>query len=398
MFPWLILALSVARPCSSVEGRSGEARLAVAIGGSKQIQGHMRHIATAIDKNVPFPYAEARFEPSKSFKLDSIKDTERRCLYLRQVMSPDTVTDTINIVPNLDQDDEVTGETAAQIDITSSTTKINTARLGWNKEQATEVGTSATAEAETNLLLGSGSVSATVYGSQRWVNGQTGDKTEESQIRHQVTKKRTCPPFHICRVVTWTYTRTLGASCTLLPIFDLSCSMTPGGFPTMILLPGQRVQPYSGNISVALSFDLESITQQFYNVPPAEPPSTGWRWFGGKYALGWPRPQVSGVWMHSRRLSSRYESPCTFTYALRWSDGKPVRAQALISEPLDEPDTPGQVKKASGASKPLPRAVSSTGPGTGHVHVDMIRDDLPAFISVLEKTAFNGFSRHSVRD
>ncbi|PHH59374.1 hypothetical protein CDD81_3333 [Ophiocordyceps australis] len=310
MLLWTAICFSTSCACSLVLPRAslGNVDLAKLIHDTPQVAGHKENIIQAVKNDVPF--TESRLTVGQASAMKYVKETQRKCFYVRRVMDPESIETEVDVVANVDQPDEVTGEYEVPISISSSTATVNMERLGWNKEVMDESGGSASASAYVGLGMFASSVSATVFGSQRWSDGQSGDTMKQREYRLDVTKVRTCPPFSICRVVTWTYTRKLSGDCFILPILDTQC-----------IDRGQT----KGNTSLRLYFGcppIDDLIDQFFD-----------------YKILWTNkfgPSLHGVTMHVPETVRRnkYQAKCTFSHALRWDDGTPVRAQALITEPL----------------------------------------------------------------
>jgi hypothetical protein len=137
-----------------------------------------------------------------------------------------------------------------------------------------------------------------------------------------MTSKRTCPRNSICRIVTWTYVRTISGTCFLTPYLDAKC--LDGGKDKYSLGLFPFCQPLAGVASQFFDFDQDKIKAQA---------SPG---FG---------PDLQGIKMHKPELvrTNKHEENCTFSYALRMENGDPVKAQAIIIEPLDSQPEPPEV-------------------------------------------------------
>ncbi|EJP60794.1 uncharacterized protein BBA_10262 [Beauveria bassiana ARSEF 2860] len=328
MMLWTALSFSAAVAHGAIIPRqgSGDINLAALIRNAPQVQRHQKSIQGALNKGLP--YSEGLLEASKSLvKLDGLKEEERKCLYLRNTVKQDGFQSYMDINPHSDAPDVVTGDKEKKIEITTSTAVVDVERLGWNKEVATEIGGSATIEASAGIGVFSASLSATVYGNQRTSEGQNGEASKQTEFRQDVRREEVCPPNSICRIVTWTYTRTIKGKCFLNPYYDEQCATgnkrkgkySLGLFPTC--------QPLQGVATQFFDFDYDNY----------------------KSASGFG-PENQGLKMHKPEIvkANKYDEDCTFTYALRDENGTPVKATANIIE--TEPDS--SVKKSAVTKTP----------------------------------------------
>ncbi|KAM3516279.1 hypothetical protein MY11210_000038 [Beauveria gryllotalpidicola] len=317
MMRWTTLSFSAAVAHGSIIPRqaSGDINLAALILNAPEVQRHQKSIQRALNKGLP--YSEGLLEASKSLvKLDGLKKDERKCLYLRNSVKQDGFQSYMDINPHPDAPDVVTSAKEKKIEITTSTAKVDVEKLGWNKEVATEIGGSATVQVSGGIGEFSASLSATVYGNQRTAGGQNGEASKQTEFRQDVRRVEICPPNSICRIVTWTYTRTIKGSCFLTPYFDEQCSTgnkrkgkySLGLFPTC--------QPLQGVATQFFDFDYDN--------------------YKSAYGFG---PETHGLKMHKPAMikANKYDEDCTFTYALRDENGIPVKATANIIE--TEPDS-----------------------------------------------------------
>ncbi|OAR05843.1 hypothetical protein LLEC1_04270 [Akanthomyces lecanii] len=331
MMLWTTLSFSAAVAHGAIlpRQRAGDINMAALIRNAPEVQRHQKSIQRALNKGLP--YSEGLLEASKSLvKLDGLKEEERKCLYLRNTVKQDAFQSYMDINPHPDAPDVVTGGKEKKIEITTSTAVVDFEKLGWNKEVATETGSSATIEASAGFAGFSASLSATVYGNQRTSGGQNGEASKQNEFRQDVRREEVCPPNSICRIVTWTYTRTIKGECFLNPYYDEQCA-TRGkkkGKYSLGLFP--TCQPLQGVASQFFDFDHENY----------------------KSASGFG-PENQGLKMHKPEIvkTNKYDEDCTFTYALRDENGIPVKATANIIE--TEPDS--SVKRS--AVTETPRAV-----------------------------------------
>ncbi|KAK2598159.1 hypothetical protein QQS21_005710 [Conoideocrella luteorostrata] len=328
---WMALCFSVASAYGSIIlPRAPDGSLAALIRNSPQVRGHMKSIIAAMDKlNAEgLPYSEGPLQDFKSVDLDKVAEEKRKCLRLRNSVRPEGFQAIIDINPHADYPDQISGDEPESIEITTSLAKVDNERLGWNKEVSTEIGGSATAEASGGFGPFSASLSATVFGNQRSMSGKNGESSKQTEYRNDIKVTKICKRNSICRVVTWTYTRTIMGRCFLMPYQDLECW-------------GPRIP---GNISLGVylhdTSSLETVAKQFFEVQ--KPFNSAVDNIGAGFT-------VQGIQMHSPDfVKAKYEENCSFSYPLRMENGDPVRAQALITEPLDttEKSPVQQVPKA----------------------------------------------------
>ncbi|KAM3442128.1 hypothetical protein MY4824_001140 [Beauveria thailandica] len=322
MMLWTALSLSAAVAHGAIIPRqgSGDINLAALIRNAPEVQRHQRSILRALNKGLP--YSEGLLENSNSLvKLDGLKENERKCLYLRNSVKEDGFQSYVDINPHPDAPDVSTGAAEKRIDITTSTAVVDVERLGWNKEVATEIGGSATAEASGGIGVFSASLSATVYGNQRTSGGQNGEASTQREFRQDVRREEVCPPNSVCRIVTWTYTRTIKGKCFLTPYFDEQCSTGD-----------KRKAKYSLGLFPGCE-PLARVARQFFTFD-----DDNYR-YGRGFGL-----DMQGLKMHKEAIvaANKYDEDCTFTYALRDENGTPVKAMANIIET----DTESSIKKS----------------------------------------------------
>ncbi|OAA36442.1 hypothetical protein NOR_07521 [Metarhizium rileyi] len=311
---WAVLSLSAVFTNGIVlsRARSDVIDLAALISQSREVRGHKKNILGGLQDGLP--YSEGPLASSKAVQLDPVRENERKCITLRNFVKPQGYKSVIDVVPHIDHPDQLTGKDEVPIEITQSVAVIDGSRLGWNRESSTEAGISVTAEAAAGIGAFSASLSSTVFGNQRWTDGQNGEQTAEKEFRNELQTTRKCPPHSICRVVTWTYTRTITGTCFLAPFLDMQC-IDPGrtGKYSLGLFPS--CEPAAGVASQFFAFDYDR-----------DMTASG---FG---------PDLQGVKMHRPEAVKRnkYEETCSFSYVLRWPQGDPVRAQAVLAVPLDD--------------------------------------------------------------
>ncbi|OAA41147.1 hypothetical protein BBO_05683 [Beauveria brongniartii RCEF 3172] len=339
MMLWTALSFSAAVAHGAIIPRqgSGGINLAALIRNAPEIQFHQRSIQKALTKGLP--YSEGLLENSKGLvKLDGLKEDERKCLYLRNSVKEDGFQSYMDINPHPDAPDVVTGKTEKKIEITTSTAVVDVERLGWNKEVATEIGGSATVEASGGIGVFSASLSATVYGNQRTAAGQNGETSKQTEFRQDIRREEVCPPHSICRIVTWTFTRTIKGKCSLTPYFDEKCSTGD-----------KRKSKYSLGLFPGCE-PLTRVARQFFTFDEDNYRS----------ALGFGA-DFQGLKMHKPAMiaANKYEEDCTFTYAIRDENGTPVKGMANIIE--TETDSSVQKSPVTKTPKAMEWFVSDEG-------------------------------------
>lgn len=315
MMLWTMLSVSAASAYGAVMPRDTFFDLAAVIRNDKKVQGGLKSTERGIVDGAL--YSEIPLKDSK-IKLDNVLEDERRCLYIHNFVKSESAS--LDINPNSDYPDRISGGEAIPLEITTSVAKINSERLGWNKEKSTEVGGSATIEASVGVGVFSSFLSATVYGNQRTTGGQNGESSKQTEWTYSVKSTENCPANSICRIVTWTYIRTIKGTCSLTPYVDSKClgrgdsKLSLGLFPTC---PAVR--------SIALDF-FNFNYDNIHGELSAGPVSDG---------ITMQRPE----YVHGLKQTTK----CSFSYALRTKDGEPVKAQALLTESLADTEK-SQVK------------------------------------------------------
>ncbi|KAM3466809.1 hypothetical protein NHJ6243_000550 [Beauveria neobassiana] len=312
MMLWTTLSFSAVVAHGSIIPRqnAGGLNWAALIRNAPEVQRHQKSIQRALNKGLP--YSEGLLEASDNLvKLDGLSEKERKCMYLRNNIKEDGFQSYMDINPHPDAPDQITGPVERKIEITTSTAVVDVSRLGWNKEVATEIGGSATAEASGGIGVFSASLSATVYGNQRTSGGQNGEASKQTEFRQDVRREEVCPPNSICRIMTWTYTRTIKGKCFLTPYFDEKC-----------YTGDKRKGKYSLGLFPSCP-PLEGVATQFFDF----------NYDNYKSAAGFG-PDNQGLKMHKPGMikANKYDEDCTFTYALRDENGIPVKASANIIE------------------------------------------------------------------
>ncbi|KZZ89415.1 hypothetical protein AAL_07714 [Moelleriella libera RCEF 2490] len=325
---WTALSLAAAGVQGAMIPRAqkapGSLSLADLVRDSYEVRGHMKQITDKIDPKV-LPFAEARLknlkqvntlqEVLKEVQLDKQEEKKRDCFFLRNMMNPQGVKVSMDITAYADRPDHVNGgDQDESWEITQSVAKIDTERIGWSTDQSSEVGGSVSAGGSAGIGPFQASLEATVYGNTRAATGKNGEASNSGESKQDTKWTKPCPKKSTCRVVTWTYTRKISGTCLLVPIGDKTC-----------LTPNEK----GGNFSLATDFTYKDLSSAFF-VQAVKQAKSG--------------PQWQDLKMHDvSSIDSKFTSPCSFSYVLRLENGEPVRAQALISEPL-----PRDVPKAVG--------------------------------------------------
>lgn len=351
MVPWASLFLAITCVYGLVMPRAGQGDvdLAMLIRDTEQVRGHRDNVLGALHKHLP--YSEG---PLKTSKLETVKNSG--CFTMRRVVKPHSYQSTLDVVPTFDLPyDTVTGVYEESVTITSSTAKIDTARLGWNKEKSSETGGSVKAGVSAGASAGLGffesHMTTTVYENESWTEDKTGKKAMQSEFRTELTETKKCPPHSICRAVTWTYTRTISGTCYILPLLDTRCAM-----------PDSEMARF-GNTSLGLYPDcspISDIASQFFEFSsPRAAPGFG--------------PDLQGVKMHRPEAVSRniFEAPCSFSHPLRWGNGNLVKAQAFVSFPI-----------VTGAQLPTPLQAITSADG---VNSTPVNQQIPNAVEWVEK-------------
>lgn len=307
MLFWTTLSVSAACAYGSVLPRAAYFDLAAVVLNDPAGRDLLESTKSKIVDNGVL-YSEGPLGDSKEADLDNVLEEERKCLYLHNsVKSEET---SLDINPHADYPDRISRDNPLPLKITTSKAVIDTERLGWNKEKSTEIGASVTADTSVNAGFFSASLSATVYGNQRTTGGENGESSKQTEWSYTVESNEECPPNSICRIVTWTYIRTIKGTCSLIPNVDTQClghsegaKLSLGLFPTCPALKSTALEFFKFN---------DDKTQ-------------------GELSAG---PVVEGVKMHRPEYIQglKHERKCSFSYALRTKEGDPVKSQALIIE------------------------------------------------------------------
>ncbi|KAG8416760.1 hypothetical protein J3459_013666 [Metarhizium acridum] len=300
------------------------------IRNTPEVQAHMASTTKGLLKILP--YSEGLLkdsllkDPKAKDILKKLPESDLKCLFVRNSMQEDGSTSTldINALANVDV---VTGDKEQPFHVSKSTARTDSQRLGWNKESSDEVGASVTGELSAGFLTWSASLSTTVYGNMRTTSGTNGEASTQNDYETTVDVTLTCPPKSICRYVTWTYMRTIRGTCTLTPYYKAQCANE------------KNRNLYSLGLMTHCS-PAEEIAQKFYSFTTYIKELSGYG------------PELQGIKMPKPDIAlPKYEQKCSFSYALRYGDGRPVSASANIIEKSPDPNA----KKIKVAS--IPKAI-----------------------------------------
>ncbi|KID89576.1 hypothetical protein MGU_03623 [Metarhizium guizhouense ARSEF 977] len=333
---WAAVFFLAASVCGSIITRdSHDISLAKLIGNNEIIRAHKENILRGMSDDI-LPYEEGLLQETQ--RLNYFPKQERECVYLRKFMNPQGLQSNIDISPHADYPDQITGEEARTIKVHTSTAKITGKTLGWNKEESRDLGGSVTLDNSLNFGVWKASLSVTAYGNWQTRNGESGESSEQTEYKSDIKFTARCPPYSICRVVTWTYTRIFTGTCFLLPYLDGKCLGGEPGKYSVGLFPS--CDPVWKLAFPFLDYDLREMRD-----------SSPWP------ALG---PDLQGVKMPRPGTFSgnKKEGNCTFSYALKWEDGSPVRGQALIidTRPRPVPEAIEWIKDDDGTACRLAKA------------------------------------------
>lgn len=315
---WAALPLSAAVYGSAVPRQNtqntGDINLAEIIRDAPEVQAHMKSTMRHLGK--VFPYSEGLMSASKGgvdlLNSAEIPEFDRKCLFVRNSIKETGWQSSLDVNPHPNADDVVTGATEEPMTISKSTVKTNSYRLGWNKESSKETGQSVTAEVSVGYGPFSASLGTTVYGNQRMTEGQSLETSTQDEVSVKIDKPYTCPARSICRVVTWTYIRTITGSCFLTPYYNETCGKGEGGKGNL----------YSLGL-LQLCSPADKISNNFYEHVPRKP------------GYG---PELNGIKMPPEGATPKYHQSCSFSYTLRDEHGTPVSAIANIIEKYPDPN------------------------------------------------------------
>lgn len=298
------------------------------------------------------PYAELRDVPGlPSFVKPSdiacfdflprtvgFQDLGETDLFLRGVMKPESVTNSIEIYPFVDEETINGGTRESRLVLTSSTSKIDSSRIGWATESAEEAAGIFSSGAGAHSIVYSAHIDATYIGNQRWSKSGNTESGAHHEFREDRTMELTCPPNTHCSAQTWTYMRTISGTCHVLPIVESTkswlarnewvieddCHTFRKVFSTD---KNQTWQQKPSNVSLAgINNDCVSpLASKFFELSGRP------QGFGDSY---------QGVFMHKPDVVLKYkhEFPCNFTYALRRPDGAPYRTTVILNQALPQKD------------------------------------------------------------
>ncbi|OAA35305.1 hypothetical protein NOR_08060 [Metarhizium rileyi] len=287
-----------------------EIELASLLRNAKEIQGHMAVMQRTLVHEIPYGDG-ALTDSDLDLGRDLIKK-ERQCIYLRNAMKPETAQGRLDFVPHADYPDQITGDQDVTLEITSSVAKIASKNLGWSTVTAKGSPESSTFDFFARSVK---DIDTTFLHRKKDYKGAAASQvSEKTEFRTDMKLSRVCPAKSVCRVVTWTYTRTVQGSCFLMPYLNTRC------------VGDVNELKYSAGLFADCS-PIKSIAYNFFDISDADlgaglEPAFGPDWQGIKMA---DPKVVKGFKYH--------QNNCTFTYVLRLDNGEPVRAQALIIEP-----------------------------------------------------------------
>lgn len=316
---WATLPLSAAVYGSAVPRQNtqntGDFNLAEIIRDSPQVQAHMKSTMSHLGK--VFPFSEGPMSASKGgvdlLNSAEIPEFDRKCLFVRNSIKETGWQSSLDVNPHPNGDNVVTRENEEPMTISTSAVKTNSYRLGWNKESSKETGQSVTAEVSVGYGPFSASLGTTVYGNQRMTEGQNAEMSKQEEVSVKIDRPYTCPAWSICRVVTWTYIRTITGSCFLTPYYNETCGRGEAGNGNL----------YSLGLLRSCS-PSDKIADNFYEF------------ILGQTVYG---PDLEGIKMHiTEGVIPRYQDNCSFSYTLRDEHRTPVSAIANIIEKYPDPN------------------------------------------------------------
>ncbi|RCI17240.1 hypothetical protein L249_2633, partial [Ophiocordyceps polyrhachis-furcata BCC 54312] len=257
------------------------------------------------------PYSEAALTSAEGARdfMKLVPEAGRKCFHLRYTLLGEGQTELDIGKAYLDHD----FGGPATVSISTSHSHIDSSRVGWNREDASEMGSTMSASLSANLLgLVSAATAWTVSGSHRWSSAESGDKTTTQEETKTVAYQVTCPDDSSCKVVTWTYIKTTRGRCGRIPLVELDCiTSSHSGWPNASVLALASLDGY--HFPWALP-----IAQKYWHLPKL-----------------WPAhglPQKGDVIMHQDHpdLLNKFDAPCSFSYPLYTASGKPVSTQDML--------------------------------------------------------------------
>ncbi|RDA93202.1 hypothetical protein CP533_3170 [Ophiocordyceps camponoti-saundersi (nom. inval.)] len=262
-----------------------------------------------------FPYSEAPLSSAEGAQdfMRLVPESGRKCFHLRYTLLEDGHTELDIGKAYLDHD----FGGPATVSISSSHSQIDSSRIGWNREGSSQIGGTISASLSSNLLgLVSAGSAWTVSGSHKWGSGESGDLTKTQEETKTVAYQVTCPEDSSCKVVTWTYIKTTRGRCGRIPLVEPDCVMrSHSGWPkTSVVALASLEGPYNR----AYSPWAVPIAKHYWHIPAYWPPHS--------------LPEKNGLIMHHDHpdLINKYEAPCSFSYPLYTSGGKPVSTQDML--------------------------------------------------------------------
>ncbi|PHH60926.1 hypothetical protein CDD81_1037 [Ophiocordyceps australis] len=283
---------------------------------TSQVKAAIRSI-TAMSKGGAVPYKEAPLTAAQGVNLSFVSSDWHPRLFWRQIILPATLNVSIEIFSHLDF--ELMSE--GNVEVTTSTAVINTERQGWklsqSREQGHAVGMELTGEVSTGFFKMATKNTYNVHGSKRWTDEQRGATVTQQQFRASVRFDGKCGKNQICRVLTWTYTKSFRGVCLMFPLIDVSsCDRTaysnaPANYSLAVFNP--KTSPI-----------LTTVAEQFFELDTYDGNRTG--------------AEIQGCVMHRHEAVKRslQQGQCSFSYTLRKPDGTPLRTQAMLAESYND--------------------------------------------------------------